>query len=46
MIAGLMAALLVGFTAGLLSFKAKSRWCPRCGSTTSALIGGSGADHE
>lgn len=23
--------ILLGFCAGLLSFKAKSRWCPRCG---------------
>jgi hypothetical protein len=28
------AALLLGFLAGLLLFKVKSRWCPRCGSTT------------
>ncbi|GAB1640935.1 hypothetical protein KRMM14A1259_13580 [Krasilnikovia sp. MM14-A1259] len=27
-------ALLSGFLAGLLSFKVKSRWCPRCGSLT------------
>ncbi|MBB2947415.1 hypothetical protein FB565_007183 [Actinoplanes lutulentus] len=27
-------ALLVGFLAGLISFKVKSRWCPRCGATT------------
>ncbi|GAB1640940.1 hypothetical protein KRMM14A1259_13630 [Krasilnikovia sp. MM14-A1259] len=29
-----VAALLSGFLAGLLSFKVKSRWCPRCGSLT------------
>lgn len=27
-------ALLMGFVAGLLSFKVKSRWCPKCGSST------------
>ena len=25
---------LLGFLAGLLSLKAKSRWCPRCGGMT------------
>lgn len=29
-----IAALVVGFLAGLLSFKTKSRWCPQCGSWT------------
>jgi hypothetical protein len=24
---------VLGFLAGLLSFKVKSRWCPTCGST-------------
>ncbi|WP_412752258.1 hypothetical protein [Krasilnikovia sp. M28-CT-15] len=27
-------ALMVGFLGGLLSFKVKQRWCPRCGSLT------------
>ena len=27
-------ALLVGFLAGLISFKVKSRWCPQCGAMT------------
>ncbi|MFY1696453.1 MULTISPECIES: hypothetical protein [unclassified Solwaraspora] len=27
-------AALVGFLAGLLSFKVKSRWCPECGAMT------------
>ena len=26
------AALFIGFLAGLLAFKVKTRWCPRCGS--------------
>jgi hypothetical protein len=29
------AALVVGFIAGLLTFKAKQRWCERCGCTLS-----------
>ena len=29
-------ALLVGFLAGLISFKVKSRWCPHCGAMTTA----------
>jgi hypothetical protein len=29
-------ALLVGFLAGLISFKIKSRWCPHCGAMTTA----------
>ena len=29
-------ALLVGFLAGLISFKVKSRWCPHCGGMTTA----------
>jgi hypothetical protein len=31
-------ALLVGFLAGLISFKVKSRWCPHCGSMTTADV--------
>ncbi len=31
-------ALLVGFLAGLISFKVKSRWCPHCGTTTTAEV--------
>jgi NADH pyrophosphatase NudC (nudix superfamily) len=30
------AALVIGFLAGLLSFRVKSRWCPTCGSSTYA----------
>jgi hypothetical protein len=26
-------ALVIGFLAGLLAFRQKSRWCPTCGST-------------
>jgi hypothetical protein len=32
-----MAALL-GFLAGLFSFRVKSRWCPSCGRTTRAGV--------
>jgi hypothetical protein len=32
-----LAALLVGYLAGLWSFKVKSRWCPHCGATTTDL---------
>ena len=27
------AALITGFSAGLFSFRIKSRWCPACGGT-------------
>jgi hypothetical protein len=30
--------LLVGFLAGLISFKVKSRWCPHCGAMTTAEV--------
>lgn len=33
-------ALVVGFLTGLLSFKVKSRWCWRCGTTTSRYVSG------
>ena len=29
-----IAALMLDFLAGLLAFRVKSRWCPRCGTTT------------
>jgi hypothetical protein len=32
-----VAALILGFLAGLLTFRVKSRWCPQCGATTMAL---------
>jgi hypothetical protein len=38
-----LAALLVGFLSGLLSFKIKQRWCPMCGYTTVPRIPGSGS---
>jgi len=31
--------VLLGFLAGLFAFRVKSRWCPRCGTVTSELIG-------
>jgi NADH pyrophosphatase NudC (nudix superfamily) len=37
LIGAVISALLVGFFAGLLSFKVKDRWCPHCGATTSDL---------
>ena len=36
-IGAVMAALVVGFLAGLFAFKVKSRWCDRCGSATVTL---------
>lgn len=33
-IGAVTAALVLGFLAGLLAFRTKSRWCPRCGSLT------------
>jgi hypothetical protein len=30
-------ALMLGFLAGLLAFRAKSRWCPQCGATTAEI---------
>nr|MDT0657259.1 NADH pyrophosphatase zinc ribbon domain-containing protein [Micromonospora sp. DSM 115978] len=30
----LVGVALLGFLAGLFSFKIKARWCPRCGGTT------------
>lgn len=37
LIGAVIAALTLGFLAGLLSFKIKNRWCPRCGATTTPL---------
>lgn len=37
LIGAVISALLVGCLAGLLSFKIKARWCPRCGATTTDL---------
>ncbi|WP_377566798.1 hypothetical protein [Micromonospora sonneratiae] len=33
----LFGGLLPGFVLGLLAFKVKSRWCPRCGESTEAM---------
>ena len=33
-IGAVVGAALLGFCAGLWSFKVKSRWCPDCGRTT------------
>jgi NADH pyrophosphatase NudC (nudix superfamily) len=40
MLGAIVAALVVGFLAGLLSFKVKSRWCTRCGAPTVPLAAG------
>ncbi|WP_327029278.1 hypothetical protein OG989_31145 [Micromonospora sp. NBC_01740] len=29
--------LMPGFLLGLVAFKVKSRWCPRCGESTEAM---------
>ncbi len=29
--------ILLGFLLGLLAFKVKSRWCPRCGESTHTM---------
>lgn len=34
MLGAVLAALMIGFLVGLLSFKVKVRWCPSCGSST------------
>jgi hypothetical protein len=39
MVGAVVAALVVGFAAGLLAFRVKSRWCPECGATTGAARG-------
>lgn len=33
----LVGTAVLGFCAGVLSFKIKNRWCPRCGTTTADL---------
>ena len=37
LVGAVVSALLVGYLAGLLSFKVKDRWCPDCGATTTDL---------
>lgn len=34
LIVAVMSSLVLGFVAGLFSFKVKDRWCPQCGATT------------
>lgn len=47
MIAAVAAALLVGFLAGLLSFRVKNRWCPQCGGmTVGTPVQGTGSSRE
>jgi hypothetical protein len=36
-IAAVVTALVLGFLAGLLAFRVKSRWCPTCGASTMTL---------
>jgi len=36
-VGAVVSALMLGFLAGLLSFRVKSRWCPSCGATTVTL---------
>lgn len=46
LIGAFVGVALFGFLAGLFSFKVKSRWCPRCGATTSEqVLGGHHAGH-
>ena len=37
LITSVIASLLVGFLAGLLTFKVKVKWCSRCGSALSCV---------
>lgn len=36
-IMAVVAAVILGFLAGLFTFRLKERWCPHCGSTTVPL---------
>jgi hypothetical protein len=36
-IGAMVAAWMLGFVAGLLAFRVKTRWCPECGATTVTL---------
>jgi hypothetical protein len=38
LVGAVVAAILLGYLAGLLSFKVKARWCPRCGALTTQII--------
>ena len=35
-VGSLVGVALLGFLAGLFSFRVKNRWCPRCGASTLA----------
>lgn len=37
-VCALTSAVLLGYLAGLFSFKVKSRWCPRCGELTTTQL--------
>jgi hypothetical protein len=39
-------AVVFGFLAGLLSFRAKGRWCPECGTTLICPEALSGTGHH
>ncbi|GAA4925696.1 hypothetical protein GCM10025331_06040 [Actinoplanes utahensis] len=44
-----VASLVVGFVGGVLSLKAKNKWCPGCGASLACLACGevnSGAPHS
>lgn len=36
-VGAVVSAVLLGYLAGLLSFKVKNRWCPQCGAATTDL---------
>jgi hypothetical protein len=36
-VSAVFGGLVPGFLLGLLAFRVKSRWCPRCGASTHAL---------
>jgi hypothetical protein len=36
-VGAVVSAVVLGYLAGLFSFKVKNRWCPRCGAATGDL---------
>ncbi len=36
-VSAVFGGLVPGFLLGLLAFRVKSRWCPRCGQSTESL---------
>jgi hypothetical protein len=38
MVGAAIVFFMLGFAAGLFLFKVKQRWCPSCGSLTSATV--------